>query len=90
MKYIMLGNEREEKKFKVDIIDLINDQGKFFFERVFVDEFQNVILFGMLVFRLLSIYSLKYLVILIMFFFFFVLQGEVVFLLSMFNNYQIC
>lgn len=44
MKHIMSGNEKEEKKFKVDIIDLTNDQGKFSSERVSVDELQNAIL----------------------------------------------
>nr|XP_022292231.1 syntaxin-binding protein 5-like isoform X2 [Crassostrea virginica] len=44
MKNIMLGNEKEEKKFKVDILDLTNDQGKFCCERVTVDELQNAIL----------------------------------------------
>lgn len=90
MKHIMLGNEREEKKFKVDIIDLTNDQGKFSSERVSVDELQNAILPGMSALRLLSTHSLKYSAILTMFFFFLALQGEAAFLSSMFNNHQIC
>ncbi|XP_061195840.1 syntaxin-binding protein 5-like [Saccostrea echinata] len=44
MKNIVMGNEKEEKKFKVDIIDLTNDNGKVCHERVSVDELQNAIL----------------------------------------------
>lgn len=75
MKHIMLGNEREEKKFKVDIIDLTNDQGKFSSERVSVDELQNAILPGMSALRLLSTHSLKYSAILTMFLFLSCLAG---------------
>ena len=60
MKNIMLGNEKEEKKFKVDILDLTNDQGKFCCERVTVDELQNAILPGMSPLSLLSTPPLKY------------------------------
>lgn len=75
MKHIMLGNEKEERKFKVDIIDLTNDQGKFSSERVSVDELQNAILPGMSALRLLSTHSLKYSAILTMFLFLSCLAG---------------
>ncbi|XP_056015675.1 syntaxin-binding protein 5-like isoform X5 [Ostrea edulis] len=44
VKNIVMGNEKEEKKFKVDIIDLSSDQGKVCYERATVDELQNAIL----------------------------------------------
>lgn len=47
VKNIVMGNEKEEKKFKVDIIDLSSDQGKVCYERATVDELQNAILPGM-------------------------------------------
>jgi hypothetical protein len=86
VKNIVLGNEKEEKKFKVDIIDLTNDQGKVCYERVTVDELQNAILPGMSPSSTISTARLKHSAKLTMCFFFLALQGEAAFLSSMFNK----